>query len=159
MSSHFSPVVGKCFKPAIVLSWATVKYSSLNVAVVDVIVAVGDGIVVAEGIVAPMSVCEPTHLVVVLSAVKSISKDLHTVRVPTNTRINIVATVAAKRKLHESYPSGSPSSSRLVMGQIVVKPGVSDKLDNECVPVLEPKWLWISSVGRRLMSNKHLKLT
>jgi hypothetical protein len=122
MRSDFNPVCGKCFKPASVFNWATVKYYSLNVAVVDGIVAVGDGIVVADGIVAPMSVCEPTHLVVVLSAVESISKDLHTVRAPTNTRINIMATVAAKRKLHESYPSGSSSSSRLVMGQTVVKP-------------------------------------
>ena len=122
MSSHFSPVTGKCFKPAIVLSWATVKYSSLNVAVVDGIVAVGDGIVVVDGIVAPMSVCEPTHLVVVLSAVESINKDIHTVRAPTNTRINIVATVAANRQLHQSYPSGSSSSSRLVMGHTAVKP-------------------------------------
>ncbi len=134
MSSHFRPVTAKCFKPAILLSWATVKYSSLNVAVEDGIVAVGDGIVVVQtGIVAPMSVCEPTHLVVVLSAVESINKDLHTVRAPTNTRINIVATVAAKRKLHQSYPSGSSSSSCLVMGQTAVKPtGVGQTGQRAC---------------------------
>ncbi len=106
ISSPFSPVTGKFFKRPIVFSWSTVKYSSLNVAVMPPVVAglvaVGSPAVAALAASGAMSVCVPTLLVVVLSATeKSINKHLHSgcdsVRAPTNTSINVVATVAAKR--------------------------------------------------------------